>query len=553
MRKILTILLLACSLVAEADKWYIATAANGGSDTNGDGSISAPWLTLKHAADTVTGVAFVGDTIMVGAGTFTETAQSALGLGVSIYGAGVTSIITTNTALNPIVLLSSASENTAGNQSISYLKFDGDATAIIGVKAQARGNVIIHHCTFIDFTDNAVRFTGLVSGSGAPTNYAEDNKVYNCTFTNCGGETFSSPYYYASAAIGLSGQKDALIYSNHIDNSLGNYAYGINTNGVGYNMGLNIHDNTILVSPKHVATEQWQFSIELWNNTGGIQIHDNTLTGSVDFGGVGSNDVGSYGYAIKLYGNSIQLAALQAWDHSAIILESDIDGGVYIYGNYVKNYNYGLTFNALSGPNDTMDSIFIHHNLFIETTKSTGNYSGRAISGGVGTEYTNVFIDNNSVYTYSYIASAGFHFATSGVTYTNMKIRNNIFNNAYNAIRFENNTIAGLSIDNNLFYGQTSAVSYVSVTASDTTRSNNLYSTNPLFKSSTDYHLQSTSLARDAGIDVSATTGGLDFHGASLYGAAYDIGAFEWGVGRMMILNGTTMPTINYKMVLIDH
>lgn len=35
--------------------------------------------------------------------------------------------------------------------------------------------------------------------------------------------------------------------------------------------------------------------------------------------------------------------------------------------------------------------------------------------------------------------------------------------------------------------------------------------------------------------------------------AAYDIGAFEYGVGRMMILNGTTMPTINYKIVLIDH
>ena len=30
MRKILTILLIACSLVAEAAKWYIATAANGG-------------------------------------------------------------------------------------------------------------------------------------------------------------------------------------------------------------------------------------------------------------------------------------------------------------------------------------------------------------------------------------------------------------------------------------------------------------------------------------------------------------------------------------------
>jgi hypothetical protein len=75
----------------------------------------------------------------------------------------------------------------------------------------------------------------------------------------------------------------------------------------------------------------------------------------------------------------------------------------------------------------------------------------------------------------------------------------------------------------------------------------------PLFRSSSDLHLQSTSPAINAGIDVSATTGGLDFHGASLYGAAYDIGAFEYGVGRLMILNDTIMPTINYKIPLIDH
>ena len=34
--------------------------------------------------------------------------------------------------------------------------------------------------------------------------------------------------------------------------------------------------------------------------------------------------------------------------------------------------------------------------------------------------------------------------------------------------------------------------------------------------------------------------------------AAYDIGAFEYGVNRMINI-GTTIPTINYKLVLIDH
>ena len=35
--------------------------------------------------------------------------------------------------------------------------------------------------------------------------------------------------------------------------------------------------------------------------------------------------------------------------------------------------------------------------------------------------------------------------------------------------------------------------------------------------------------------------------------AAYDIGAFEYGVNRMMILNDSIMPTINYKTPLIEH
>lgn len=34
--------------------------------------------------------------------------------------------------------------------------------------------------------------------------------------------------------------------------------------------------------------------------------------------------------------------------------------------------------------------------------------------------------------------------------------------------------------------------------------------------------------------------------------AAYDIGAFEYGGGRMINI-GTTIPIINYKIVLIDH
>ena len=62
----LLFLILCPALTFAATTYYVATAANGGSDAN-DGSIGSPWLTVQYAMDTVVG----GDTIIVGVGTFT--------------------------------------------------------------------------------------------------------------------------------------------------------------------------------------------------------------------------------------------------------------------------------------------------------------------------------------------------------------------------------------------------------------------------------------------------------------------------------------------------
>lgn len=493
-----------------------------GVDTAGrNGSIGQEWATLAYAC---TRAVSVGDVIHVAAGTYTETMQSVLAEGVSITGVGITSIITTAAALNPIIYAASPIQNSPGNQSISSLAFDGDNVAVMGIHVRARSNVIVHDCSFIDFTDNGLRFTGLVSGSGEPANYSRNNSAYNCTFTNCGSETFSDPYYFASAALGLSGQQDALVYNNNIDNSLGNYAYGINTNGIGYNRGLIIHDNNILVSPKHVASNQWQFSIELWTCRGGVQIYNNTVSGGIDFGGVSTTDTYGYGFAVMLHDNNIELAALQASDHTGVIIESDISGGVYVFNNTIKNFSYGLTMNALSGPTDTMSDIYIHYNLFIETTRSTADYTGRAIATGVGVSFSNIYIYNNTHYTYSFKASAGFHFATAGAIFNNINIRNNIFNNAYNAIRFENNTINGAQFTNNLFYQHNGAITYVGVTQSGVVEANNILAQDPLFISGVNYHLQALSPCRDAGINVGLLT---DYDGVAILGLP-DIGAFEY-------------------------
>ena len=503
--------------------YYISTT--GVDDAGRNGGIGQEWATLSYACTRVT---TPGDTIMVGVGTFTETAQSVLAVGVSIVGAGETSIIKAGAALDPIILLSSASEGTDGNQSISYIHIDGNNTAVIGINIIGRGNVKTHNCTFRDFTDNGLRYTGkTASGAGAPTTHATGNEVYNCSFYDCGNEVFSSPYYFASPALSIGGQAGILIHNNYFNETGGKYGYGISTNKSGYNRGLQIYNNTILVSPKHVENNQWSFAIELWNNSGGIHIYGNSVTGAIDLGGTSSDDAGGYGYACRIHDNSLEMSALQAYDHSGIILESDITGGAYIYNNYIRNFSRPIVLNTLSGPLDIMTDIYIYYNIIVEPIKSTGDYSGYAISHGVAVAtsvYTNLYIQNNVFISITYKGSAGVYFAVSSVTYNNLNIQNNIFYNIYNGLRFENNVLSTLNIQNNLFYEETNAISFVGVTPTSYTESGNILDTNPLFISTSDFHLQSGSDCINAGIDVGLLS---DYLGNPIIGLP-DIGAYEY-------------------------
>ena len=197
MKKILTILLLAVSITAWADKWYVATT---GSDTHGKGTLADPWLTIKHAADTVTGAAFVGDTIIVGAGTFAVPSQISLGVGVSLRGAGNNSILvgdyyTASESYGIVSLYSYPSQGVNGNQSISHLQFDGqNGSAFAAIVVFGRSNVKIHDVYIHDFDAIGIYLRGGCVRSGgyegnvgvAPTTYETGNEIYNCTLTNNG-------------------------------------------------------------------------------------------------------------------------------------------------------------------------------------------------------------------------------------------------------------------------------------------------------------------------------------------------------------------------------
>jgi hypothetical protein len=195
--------------------------------------------------------------------------------------------------------------------------------------------------------------------------------------------------------------------------------------------------------------------------------------------------------------------------------------------------------------------------------------NGTPADFGLQGEYNNVTIANNTITGDNggaYHGYAGIGIYANGEV-NNLLIANNIITGfsrrgiTINEHADDSLTINGLNVIHNDMYDNTSNDIYIEsdagrITITDSDVSTGNITSDPLFKSATDFHLQSGSPCRDAGIDVSAITGGTDFHGASLYGAAYDIGAFEYGAiggerfgknrqgvmlksrdGRMMIYN----------------
>ena len=161
MKRLLIIPLLFLSLTLGATKIYID---DDGNDGTGDGTSSSPYLTLAYACTQASS----GDTIYVNEGSYTINTQVIPSVQISIYSTDSPTFVAGD-ALNPMIYFYSATEGTDGNQIIEGINFDGDDTGVVGVQVRARSNVTIRNCSFIDFTDNAVKFSGRVSGDGAPT------------------------------------------------------------------------------------------------------------------------------------------------------------------------------------------------------------------------------------------------------------------------------------------------------------------------------------------------------------------------------------------------
>jgi Secretion system C-terminal sorting domain/F5/8 type C domain len=525
----LLIFLLVCSSVAGTN-YYIDPS---GSNSN-KGSSTSPWATLSYACSKATSP---GDVIHVNPGTYEETEQSLLAAGVSIMGAGNTSIIhsdiTTSSAFT--LVLSSSSQGTNGNQSISYLRMEGGMTAYAAILVEKRINVSIHHCEFEDFYSRGVMFTGSGFTSDAvPTVYATGNSFHDNSVINCAEYLGSGKSGWGLGNLEIGGQDGMLIYNNTIiqeDRGTDSNGYCIKYCSNGYCKGLKIFNNTITKPSYDNST--WDFSIELWNSRGGIEIYNNSIQGGIDIGGNTSitNDLGGYGFAEKIHNNIIGFPALQPVEENGIYVERGITGGLYVYNNLIKNLTSAIVFYQGSG--DIVEDLYVYYNIISGLGASGQTNFGNStdwttIDGSTNVTFGNLNFINNTIYAGTDgnpLSGLRFYFRGDA---TNITVRNNIIVGfrACPVYMETSGTITNVSIENNIFYsnGNWNQPEYSPVTPVNITTQNNLLS-NPQFVSSSDFHLNSGSPAIGNGLNIENLT--TDYDGNTLNNPP-SIGAYEY-------------------------
>lgn len=554
MRRLIILPLLLLSLTVFADKWYIATAANGGDDADGDGSITSPWLTLKHAADTITGAAFVGDTIVVGEGTFTETAITSLGVGVSIWGAGDASHIVytyaNSTYTNACLQLVSATENTNGSQSISYVKIDGSSgTAYHGILVRCRSNVTVDNVTMVDFKYNGINFHGS-DGYGEPSAaYATGNKLSNCTITNCSAKVYELNTN-GDGQVRISGQDGIEISDNIMDNTTAGAGYCANNIDfkAGYNKNMDIYGNKSY-KPATNGTD-WNIHFESWDGMGGNHLYDNEFWGGgmqMDIGGH-FNVVGSSAYSWLVennyFGNTTQQTYVGTETLSTgLAIEGDSRDVIVRY-NHFENLGKGIGMNAQEyTPTNVYDviGVRVYYNIFENCGYVNQNsWVIELCSESTTVVIEDIYIDNNTmVNTTSYPADAALFIMPKG-TMSNIRLRNNIIQGMDIAPIYlydYTGQVSNLYNQNNCLYnnGNSDLIKYYETPEVINYTVENTVSTAPSFKSQSTYRLNPTSPCIDAGIDVGLD---YDYYGHKITGTP-DIGAMEYGRYTMKTANKT--------------
>lgn len=497
MKKLLVIIFLFISLVIQAQKTYFVAATGGNNGNNG--AIGTPWATLAFAVTQ----AVSGDVIYMQAGTHTINTRVSVPVGVSLTGAGETSIITTDgiaTEWAMLIQLESVTV-TDGNQSISYLKFDGNSLAVdVALRISGRNNVKVHHCTFIDFHYVGVYWMSATSGDDytPPVDYVTGNEFYNNTMTNCA--------HYGAWALGaltIKGQVGMLIHDNNISQT----GRAAGTNGWpiavwSWAKGLKIYNNTLFKDD----VSNWDFCLEM-NRIFGLEMYNNTITGSIDINFI---EKGAYDYGAYFHNNILGPKTPSSVGYTGIILEYGTSDVIIKYNKF-RNLETGIHYTPRPG------SIITNHEISYNIFEGLGR--GHAGWGAIRlwedpdkfvlgnyNVYNNVFYGDPDMMIYG-IGIGGY--SSGGV----INIINNIFINAawYYALNLSTlNNLTTLNIKSNIFYNNGNSNGYqLAGTPKSYVNTGNIIK-NPDFYSEINFHPNSGSSAIDAGIYIPGLKYDLD-------------------------------------------
>ncbi len=511
----LTVLLLLFTLVGNATTYYISTTGDNGND----GSIGNPWATLAYAATQATSP---GDTIHVTAGEYTETNYATVGVGVSIVGAdSATTIINytyVGTEYQACIRLQSATEGTDGSQIIKNITFDGGLTASVAIAVFARSNVEISYCSFKDFYYKGVYIVGRAMGqTGEPTTYATGNSFHHNTIDNCS--------LYATngrGGLNVGGQDGLLIYDNVITQTgraSGSNGYPIKYYNNGYLRGCKIYNNII----RNAVDRSMEFSIEWWNSYG-TEIYNNDITGSIDFNWVNKD---TFEYGAYVHDNNF---TAPNYDHAFGVRFEFSCNDIIVEKN---SFDFvGVVFHFSSRTNEDYNNIRLSYNVANHIGRTGSTRAGKFVlfTGDSGFEMDSLFILNNTIVGRNDNVDSLQYYAilmVNNTSTTNTKITNNIITNfSYRPVMIYGNIATNFDFKNNLIYnsGNSNDIYIDGSNPTNYSKSGNIAGRNPLFVSATDLQLQSTSPAKNTGIDVGLTT---DFEGNSIIGMP-DIGACEY-------------------------
>jgi len=528
MKKILIFFLLIASLTANATKVYVATTGN---DTSGDGTSGTPYLTIAKGVSE----ASAGDTVYVVAGTYNISSTIILPVGVSLMGAGDTTIIS-STYVGGLTMgtlqLSSAVEGTDGDQSISYIKMEGNVTGLVGIVVYRRSNVKIHHVTIQNFVQEGIKFHGGSGYSDEPTTYATSNEVYNS-------------YFYSTddghGAIHLNGQDGIKIHDNIFTSTQRALGHDLGHIDMveGFVKNIEIYNNTFTLPELLYDTDGTSllnnFHIEIWDGMGGNRVYNNTFNGGhvgIDVGGH-FNVKGSATYSWQIYGNTFQWDAIIPYitnDFSGITIEGSVEY-LFIYKNHFKNIPIGIN-SSMMQINLTHEYIFIYYNIFenIGFSSSGYNFVIRINQGLVSAITRYVYILNNVIDGASTYQRMGIGMESTGAM-SYIYIRNNIIKDivSYGAIVYwdDAGTIDQITITNNDLYNNVNERYYRNgKVVTNETYSDNI-TTDPAFVGGGDYHLQAGSPCINAGIATELSFITTDYEGDAISDPP-EIGAYEY-------------------------